>query len=104
MGIAERLGRWLDHFFALKQTEADAEKAYHSLLAEFDQLQKNQVELSDRVKFLEAMAADKKSDETILKMRDELNGLKALLKMAGPRSGGNPGPDQKLDGSQPWKR
>lgn len=102
MGMLERFGRWMDHFFARKQTELQATKVVIGLGEALAAVKASVQELSERITFLEALSADKKTEEMTLKLRDELNGIKALMKFANGRP--NQNPPQKLDGSEPWKR
>lgn len=106
MGMLEKIGRYIDRVFIDKATLPEVDARLSGLA---EATHKDLEILQNRVDILERGHASNLSrlntiDENILKMRDELNSVKAFLRM-GQKSGNNDlKPPQRFDGSEPWKR
>ena len=100
MGLISRFGGWIDRL--------SEEKATYRQMCELHETHVKRMDLLfGRVEVLELQNSNlhdicNKAMQDNLKLRDELNAIKAMAKIRGTE---NPRPDQqKFDGSQPWKR
>lgn len=108
MGLISRFGAFLDRLFEPKVTRQelfDLRKLYDSRLDGYE----NSFGGDQKVLHIfmqETMQAISKLTEDSLKLRDELNAIKALYKIGGTQKPNTqtPGSAQKFDGSQAWKR
>lgn len=94
MGLISSFGNWLDRGDIInKRVNALEENVNSVTLKRFEMLETGLHNLHELCN---------KAMQDNLKLRDELNAIKAMAKIRGTE---NPRPDtQRFDGSQPWKR
>lgn len=97
MGLISRFGNFLDRLFAPKATI--------SSVLELKEMHDKSI-ISQDQRWIEISSSSfGKLQDDILKLRDELNAIKALYKIGGTQKPtATPPNQQKFDGSQPWKR
>lgn len=101
MGLISRFGEWLDRLTEKKVTESEIDNYLQQINNRISLLYQDLNRLSTNI--VDPTPSIEKIREDHLKMRDELNAIKALMKIGGLRPPG-PAMRQNFDGSEPWKR
>lgn len=95
MGLISRFGNWIDYIAAPKALESSLD----GINSRLDVLEKSDVLATYDEKIQRLSVALEKVFNDNLKLRDELNAIKALYKI-----GGTQPPRQAFDGSKAWER
>lgn len=110
MGWAERSGRWFDRLFMEKATSKELSERISGLGTAIHQdLEAVQERLLCVERSIQSILVRiNTNDESILKIRDDINSVKAIMRIGGSRPQANLKstdlPPQTFDGSKPWMR
>lgn len=104
MGLISRFGNWLDRMLEPKATFAQMSDLALATDKDIKTLQNRLVAIESLEQTLFIRA--EKETEAVLKLRDEMNAIRALLKIQSGKTINDvsPRPSQRFDGSEPWKR
>lgn len=107
MGIVRQALQWVDKAIAPKATQDDvlarftlSQQEHVAVIKRLDATESFTLELRNRI--IDLARETEKILDSNLKLRDELNAVKALLRIGGQKPPNPPG--QKFDGSEAWKR